>query len=322
MSTRQPRIGVVMDPIETIKPAKDSTLAMMLAAQRRGWSLVYMQQGDLRLRDGVAWGRGLRVRVTDDARHWFEAGDTWADRLDTLDVILMRKDPPFDMEFIHTTYMLERAQLAGTLVVNDPVALRNMNEKAYTAWFAQCTPPTLITRRKDDMRAFLAEHGRIVIKPLDGMGGRSVFVVDRNDPNRNVVMETLTADERRYAMAQRYLPEIADGDKRILLIDGEPVERLLARVPGGDDPRGNLVAGATGEARPLSARDRWIADEVGPELARHGVLFAGLDVIGDHLTEINVTSPTGIRELDAQCGLDIADQLMAKIARRLETRDA
>jgi len=215
------------------------------------------------------------------------------------------------MEYIHTTYLLERARDAGALVINDPAALRNMNEKAYTAWFPHCAPPTLVSRRRDDLRAFLAEQGRIVIKPLDGMGGRSIFVVDREDPNRNVIMETLTADQTRYAMAQRYLPEISEGDKRILLIDGRPVDRLLARVPGADDPRGNLVAGAVGEARPLAARDRRIADEVGPELARHGVVFAGLDVIGGFLTEINVTSPTGIRELDAQCGLDIAGELMA-----------
>jgi len=314
------RVGVVMDPLAEIKPAKDSTLAMMLAAQARGWELIYLQQSDLWMRDGVAFGHGHTVAVCDDASSWFSFGAAWQGELGDLDVILMRKDPPFDMEYVHATYILQRAEMAGAMVVNAPAALRDINEKVATAWFPQCTPATLISRRHAEIRRFLAEHGRIVLKPLDGMGGRSVFVVGNDDPNRNVIMETLTDNERRYTMAQCYVPEIVDGDKRILLIDGEPVGYMLARVPGDGDHRGNLVAGARAEGRPLGDRERWIAAEVGPELRRKGVIFAGLDVIGGFLTEVNVTSPTGIRELDRQFGLNIADDLMAAIARRLEAQ--
>jgi glutathione synthase len=317
MSDRTITLGVVMDPIETIKPAKDSTLAMLLAAQSRGWNVVYFRQRDVWLAAGEANGIGRRLGVQDDEAHWFEYTGEWAGPLGELDVILMRKDPPFDMEYVYTTYVLERAETAGALVVNQPRALRDMNEKAYTAWFSHCTPPTMITRSITRIREFLAEHGRIVVKPLDGMGGRSVFVVDGQEPNRNVIMETITADESRYAVAQRYLPEIRDGDKRILMIDGEPVPKLLARIPAADDTRGNLVMGARGEGRPLSPRDRWIAEQVGPVLKARGVVFAGLDVIGEYLTEINVTSPTGIRELDRAFGLDIAGRLMDAIEARL-----
>jgi glutathione synthase len=316
MTSRSLRVGVVMDPLAGIKPAKDSTLAMMLAAQARGWSLVYLELNGLSMRDGQALGRGHAVTVRDNPTHWFTLGEAWQGPLADLDVLLMRKDPPFDMEYVHATYVLQRAESAGALVVNSPAALRDINEKVATAWFPQCTPATLITRRHAEIRAFLGEHDRIVLKPLDGMGGRSVFVVRADDPNRNVIMETLTENESRFVMAQRYLPEIVDGDKRVLLIEGRPVDFMLARVPGGGDHRGNLVAGARGEGRPLGERERWIASEVGPELARKGVIFAGLDVIGEHLTEINVTSPTGIRELDRQFGLDIAGELMAAIARR------
>lgn len=318
MTTGSRQIGVIMDPLAGISPKKDSTLAMMLAAQARGWQLVCFELAGLALRDGVALGRGKRVSVHDDEQRWFDNTGPWEGRLGDLDVLLMRKDPPFDMEYVHATYILQRAEVAGALVVNSPTALRDVNEKVATAWYPQCTPATLITRHHAQLRAFLAEHGKIVIKPLDGMGGRSVFVVDEHDPNRNVIMETLTDNQARFVMAQRYVPEITDGDKRVLLIDGEPVEFLLARVPGGGDHRGNLVAGARGEGRPLGPRERWIAAEVGADLARKGVIFAGLDVIGDYLTEINVTSPTGIRELDRQFGLNIADQLMTAIERRLE----
>ena len=314
------RMGVVMDPLKDIKPSKDSSLAMMLAAQARGWRVVYLQQGDLWMRDGVAYGRGHDVALRDDPEDWFSLGAPWRGELSGLDVLLMRKDPPFDMEYVHATYILQRAEMAGCLVVNAPSALRDINEKVATAWFPQCTPATLISRSHAEIRTFLAEHGRIVLKPLDGMGGRSVFVVDQNDSNRNVIMETLTDSERRYTMAQRYVPEIVDGDKRVLLINGQPVDYMLARVPGGGDHRGNLVAGAQGEGRPLGERERWIAAEVGPTLLRKGVIFAGLDVIGDYLTEINVTSPTGIRELDRQFGLDIAGSLMDAIAQHKEAQ--
>ena len=230
---------------------------------------------------------------------------------------LMRKDPPFDMEYVYTTYILELAEQRGLLVVNKPASLRDINEKAYTSWFPQCTPPSIITRSRADLLAFLNEHGKIVVKPLDGMGGRSIFVVSSGELNVNVIYETLTDYGTRFTLAQRYVPEIVAGDKRILLIDGVPVEYALARIPAPGESRGNLVMGATPEGRPLTERDRWLCSEVGPVLAAKGVLFAGLDVIGDYLTEINVTSPTGIRELDRQFGIDIAAKLIEAIDRRL-----
>ncbi|MCY3772929.1 MAG: glutathione synthase, partial [Gemmatimonadetes bacterium] len=226
--TRSRRLGVVMDPIESIQPKKDSTLAMLLAAQRRGWKLTYFRQKDLAVRDGAALGRGRRITVRDDNASWFELGDEWQGNLETLDVVLMRKDPPFDMEYIYTTYILELAENRGLLVVNKPSSLRDINEKAYTAWFPQCTPAGLISRSRRDLKAFLEEQGKVVLKPLDGMGGRSIFVVERTDPNTNVILETLTEYGNRFALAQRYVPEIADGDKRILLIEGEPVPHALA----------------------------------------------------------------------------------------------
>ncbi len=311
------RLGMVMDPIEGITPAKDSTLAMLLAAQRRDWELIYLRQQDLLIREGVPIGHGRRITVFDDADHWFELGDAWEDDLDALDTIFMRKDPPFDMEYIYTTYILQLAEDRGSLVVNEPRSLRDINEKAYTAWFAHCTPPNLITRSVDEVKKFLAEQKKIVLKPLDGMGGRSIFVVNDGDPNTNVILETLTDYGTKYTVAQRYVPEITAGDKRILLIDGEPVEYALARIPGAEDPRGNLVMGAKGEGRELTERDRWLCAEIGPVLRDKGVIFAGIDVIGDYLTEINVTSPTGIRELDRQFGIDIADRLLTAVERRL-----
>jgi glutathione synthase len=309
-----------MDPIAAITPAKDSTLAMLLEAQRRGHELVYFEQTDLRQRDGRALGSGRPLQVFDSKDHWFELGEPVELALGEIDVILMRKDPPFDTEYIYTSYLLERAELAGALVVNRPASLRDINEKAFTAWFPQCCPPTLITRSIADMREFLAEQGHIVVKPLDGMGGRSIFVVRKGDLNANVIFETLTANNERHAMAQRYIPEIRQGDKRVLLVDGVAPDFALARVPPEDDNRGNLVMGAQPEARPLTARDRWIAGEVGPVLKERGVLFAGLDVIGDYLTEINVTSPTGIREIRKLTGLDLAAALVTAIEARLESQ--
>ena len=308
---------MVMDPIESIQPAKDSTLAMLLAAQSRGWELIYLRQRDLLVRDGIAYGNGHRLTVADDKERWFEIGEAWQDELATLDTVFMRKDPPFDMEYIYTTYILQLAEERGTLVVNSPASLRDINEKAYTAWFSHCTPASVITRDFAAIRAFVAEHGTVVLKPLDGMGGRSIFVVALGDPNLNVVMETLTGYGSRYALVQRYVPEITAGDKRILLIDGEPIDYALARIPGPDDPRGNLVMGARGEGRDLTERDRWLCAQVGPTLRDRGVVFAGLDVIGDYLTEINVTSPTGIRELDRQYGIDIAGMLLDAVEKRL-----
>ena len=312
------RVGFVMDAIEDIKPAKDTTLAMMLAAQRRDWELLYFEQRHLWLRDGVAWGRAHPLSVRDDPSDWFTRGDPIETPLGGLDVLMMRKDPPFDTEYIYTTYILERAELAGALVVNRPQGLRDMNEKVYTAWFPQCCAPTLITRDMPDMHAFLREHSRVVCKPLYGMGGRSVFVVDLGDKNANVVFETLTEYGERFAIVQRYIPDIVStGDSRVILVDGVPVSHALARIPTAQDNRGNLAAGAKGVGRPLDARDRWLCEQIGPELSRRGMLFVGLDVIGGFVTEINVTSPTGVRELDKQFGLDIAGSLMDAIAGRL-----
>ena len=315
------RIGVIMDPISGINPKKDTTLALMLAAQKRGWDLHYMELADLRLRDGHALATSRRLRVYDDYTRWFEfIGEPVSDELRRMDVILMRKDPPFDTEYIFATYLLERAQHAGSLVVNDPRTLRDANEKLFTAWFADVCPPTLVARRYSEIRAFLAEFGDIVVKPLDGMGGASVFRVQQGDANTGVILETLTAHESRFCMAQKYLPEIVDGDKRVLVIDGEPVPYALARIPPAGELRGNLAAGGRGEGRPLTARDREICARVGAELRARGLLFVGLDVIGDYLTEINVTSPTCVRELEAQFQIPIADRLMEAIARRLAER--
>jgi glutathione synthase len=311
------RLGVVMDPIGSIKTYKDSTFAMLLAAQARGWEVRYMELADLYLDGGSARARHRGLRVTDRDNDWFVFGDEAEGPLAELDVVLMRKDPPFDTEYIYATYLLELAAEGGALVVNRPQALRDTNEKLAIARFPQCAPPTLVTRDATRLRAFAAAHGDVILKPLHGMGGTSVFRLRPGDPNLSVVIETLTSHGSEYAMAQRYIPEISAGDKRILLVDGEPVPYALARIPAPGETRGNLAAGATGQGVALSERDRWICAEVGPWLREHGLLFVGLDVIGDYLTEINVTSPTCIRELDTQYGLDIAGQLLDCIEKRL-----
>jgi glutathione synthase len=317
----RPTLAVVMDPIADIKYAKDSTLAMLWAAAADGFDLLYLELGDLWLRDGVACGRARPLKVFKDETRWFELGEPSEMRLGDIGVILMRKDPPFDTEYIYSTYILERAEDQGALVVNRPRGLRDMNEKVYTAWFPQCCAPTLITRDMSDMHAFLAEYSKIVCKPLHGMGGRSIFVIEQGDKNASVVFETLTHYGNQFAIVQRYLPEIVtSGDSRVLLVDGEPMPFALARIPSHSDNRGNLAAGATGIGRPLNERDRFLAAQIGPRLAEQGMLFVGLDVIGDFVTEINVTSPTGIRELDQQFGIDIASALIAAIRRRLEVR--
>ncbi len=311
------KLGIVMDPIGSIKIKKDSSFALLLAAQARGWSLYYLEQNDLYLRDGTACGRMRGLRVTDNSNGWFEFLDEAHATLEELDVILMRKDPPFDMEYIVSTYLLERAEQAGTLIVNTPQGLRDANEKMYTAWFPDCCAPTLVSRDAAQLRAFLTEQQEIVMKPLDGMGGASIFRVRAGDLNTNVIIETLTAHGHKFAMAQRFIPEISAGDKRILMINGDPVPYALARIPVAGEARGNLAAGGTGVGVPLSERDRWICAQVGPALRAKGLLFVGLDVIGDYLTEINVTSPTCIRELEKLYGLDIAGQVMESIERKL-----
>ncbi|MDR2308680.1 MAG: glutathione synthase [Paucimonas sp.] len=314
------RLGIVMDPIASISYKKDSSLAMLLAAQARGWELFYMEQRDLYQGEGKARARMRPLKVFADPARWFELDEEQDSLLSDLDVILMRKDPPFDMEFVYSTYLLEQAEAEGVLVVNRPQSLRDCNEKLFATLFPQCTPPTLVSRRPDIIRAFAAKHGDVILKPLDGMGGTSIFRHRAGDPNLSVILETLTALGAQQIMAQAYLPAIKDGDKRILMIDGEPVDYCLARIPASGETRGNLAAGGRGEARPLSERDRWIAAQVGPTLREKGLLFVGLDVIGEHLTEINVTSPTCIREIDAAYNTDIGGRLMDAIDRKLQAR--
>lgn len=306
-----------MDPIEKIKVEKDTSLAMMLAAQKRGWELRYFKREDLSMRDGVPSAVMHSVKVYDDAAHWYDLGPAEEQPLSTLDCILMRQDPPFNMDYVFATYFLQRASDDGVLVLNDPAALRDINEKMYTAWFPDCCPPTLITSRHDKLREFHQEHKDIIVKPLDGMGGASIFRLRADDPNVSVVLETMTDFGKTQIMAQRYIPEITEGDKRILVVDGVPVPHALARMPAAGETRGNLAAGGTGVAVPLTPRDREIIAQIGPSLVEKGVLFAGVDVIGNWVTEINVTSPTCARELDAQCNLDIGGQFMDAIARRL-----
>jgi glutathione synthase len=314
------KLGVVMDPIESINFKKDSTLAMLLAAAARDWELYYMNQSDLILKDSHCFASMSRLEVRNDPDDWFRCTENAVRPLASLDVVLMRKDPPVDMEYIYTTFLLERAEADGVMLVNRPGALRDASEKLYTAWFAECCPPTLVSREITHLRHFLAEYGDIIVKPLNSMGGASIFRVHRDDPNLNVILETITDNGRRTAMAQRYIPEISLGDKRILMIDGEPFPHALARIPAAGETRGNLAAGATAKGVDLSDRDRWICQQVGPALRDRGLLFTGLDVIGDFLTEINVTSPTCIRELDSLYDADIAGELMDAIGKRLAQR--
>ncbi|KAG9608773.1 hypothetical protein KCV01_g4229, partial [Aureobasidium melanogenum] len=309
-------VAVLMDPIRAIKIAKDSTFAMLLEASRRGHALFYMEHGDLALRDGEAWGRLRPLTVKDDPAGWYTLGEAAWRPLGEIDVVLARKDPPVDAQFIYDTMVLEAAQKAGCNVVNDPRSLRDCNEKLFALQFPQCIAPTLVSRDRGELKAFVAHHGEAVLKPLDGMGGRGIFRVKAGDSNLNSMLETLLDGDRHFAIAQKYIPDIVKGDKRILLIDGEPVPYALARIPQGDEFRGNLAAGGRGEGIELSERDRWIAAQVAPELRRRGLRFVGLDVIGDYLTEINVTSPTCIRELDAQFRINIAGLLFDAIEAR------
>lgn len=312
-----PEVIVVMDPIESIRIAKDSTFAMLLEAQRRGLPLRYVRPGGLAADGARAVATAAALAVRDVPGDHFALGP-WAPlEFGPGQVVLMRRDPPVDAAYLHDTQLLGMAQAQGALVVNDPQGLRDFNEKLAALLFPQCCPPTLVSRDAAALKAFVGMHGEAVLKPLDGMGGRSIFRARAGEPNLNVILETLTDGGRHLAMAQRYLPEIAQGDKRILLVDGEPVDYCLARIPQGDEFRGNLAAGGRGEGRPLTERDRWIAAQVGPEMRRRGMLFVGLDVIGDWLTEVNVTSPTCIRELDAQFGLNIAGALFDRIDARL-----
>ena len=311
-------LGVVMDPIQSIKYNKDTTLSLLLAAQRQGFKLFYMEQRHLFLQDGDPRAEVRPLTVFEDENKWYELGGASSVPLEELDVILMRKDPPFDAEFIYSTYILEAAERRGTLVVNKPQSLRDCNEKVFATQFPQCTPPLLVSRDQNRLKNFLAEHGDVVFKPLDGMGGTSIFRVREGDQNLNVILETITKYGEEMIMAQKYLPEILTGDKRILVVDGEVVPYSLARIPSEGEFRGNLAAGGYGVVQPLTDRDRWIAEQIAPTLIEKGLIFVGLDVIGDYLTEINVTSPTCVREIDDAHGTAIGDMLMAAINTRLK----
>ncbi len=307
------KLGIVMDPIGKIKIQKDTSFAMLLEAQARGYDLYYMELNDLYLRDGRTHARMRGIRVERNELAWFSLGEPKDTPLDHLDAVLMRKDPPFDQEYIYATYLLECAESRGVYVVNKPRSLRDANEKLFTAWFSHCCAPTLVAREAGKFREFLREQGEMVLKPLDGMGGASIFRVAEKDPNLSVILETMTRHNTRYAMAQRYLPEIVDGDKRILVVNGEAVPYALARIPAQGESRGNLAAGGRAEGRQLTARDRWIVEQVGPTLKERGLVFVGLDVIGDYLTEVNVTSPTCVQELDRLFNLNISAKLMDHI---------
>ena len=314
------KLGIVMDPISEINIKKDSSFAMLMAAQERGYQLFYMEMADLAMVNGVAMANMCPLTVFNDASKWFELGEATDTPMSELDVILMRKDPPFDTEFIYATYMLERAEEQGVLIVNKPQSLRDANEKLFTAWFSEFTPETIVTRDAKRIRAFHQAKGDIILKPLDGMGGTSIFRVKQDDPNLGVIIETLTSYGQQYAMAQAFIPEITKGDKRILVVDGEPVPYALARIPMKGETRGNLAAGGSGVAQPLSDSDWAIARAIGPELKKRGLIFVGLDVIGDKLTEINVTSPTCIREIQAAFDVDITGMLMDAIEARINTK--
>jgi glutathione synthase len=312
------KLGMVMDPISQINIKKDTSFAMLLEAQARGWELHYIELEDLFLSNGQAYARTRSLEVQRDANQWHRFTGEQQIALSELDTIIMRKDPPFNQEYIYATYILEQAEREGVYVVNKPQSLRDANEKMFTAWFPQCCTDTLVARNPQKIRDFLQQHKEIILKPLDGMGGASIFLVRENDPNLSVILETMTEHGQRFIMAQKYLPAIKDGDKRILMVNGEPVPYCLARIPSSGESRGNLAAGGRGEGRPLSDRDRWIAEQVGPTLKAKGLVFVGIDVIGDYLTEVNVTSPTCVQELDKQFGLNISAQLMDHIEAHLQ----
>jgi len=307
------KLGMVMDSIDHINIKKDTSFAMLLEAQARNWELYYMELGDLFLLNGEAYANTKHIRVKRDATQWYEVISEQSIPLATLDSIIMRKDPPVDQEYIYATHILEQAEKQGVYVANKPQSLRDANEKLFTSWFPQCCAATLVSSKAGQIRKFLQEHQEIILKPLDGMGGASIFHLRLNDPNISVIIETITAHGTNYVMAQQYLPEIKAGDKRILLVNGEPVPYALARIPAQGESRGNLAAGGRAQGQPLTERDYWIAQQVGPTLKAKGLVFVGIDVIGDYLTEINVTSPTCVQELDNQFDLNISAQLMDHI---------
>jgi len=303
-------LAVVMDPLENINPKKDSTLAMMLAAQSKGWTVYFLQQSDLYIQDGTVEGHFHQLALTNALEDWFDIIGHHTAPLATMDAVLMRKEPPFDMEFVYTTYLLEMAEKDGVVILNRPGSIRDCNEKLYALQFPQCCPAHIVSKDPEMLKRFHSQHSDVIFKPLDGMGGSSIFRVAGDDPNLNVIIETLTDNGQRQTMAQKFIPEIVNGDTRILLINGEPVPFGLARIPAKGETRGNLAAGGTGVTRPLNDRDRWICAQIGPDLKARGLHFVGIDVIGDYLTEINVTCPTCIREIDKAHDLDIARDYM------------
>jgi glutathione synthase len=314
------KIAILMDPISGINIKKDSSFAILLAAQANQHELYYLEMNDLFLDENNVKVHTKSLKVEKNSQQWYEFGESFTCNASDFDVILMRKDPPFDMEFVYSTYLLQLAKEQGVLVVNDPQSIRDCNEKLFTAWFPQCCTNMMVSRNQSDLRAFLAKHQDIILKPLDGMGGSSIFRVQQEDPNIGVIIETLTLLGTQNTMAQKFVPEIKDGDKRILMVDGEPVDYCLARIPAKGETRGNLAAGGRGEARPLTEHDRWIAAQVGPTLKEKGLMFVGLDVIGDYLTEINVTSPTCICEIDSAYGTNIAATLIQAIENKIAKR--
>jgi glutathione synthase len=314
------KIAILMDPIGKINIKKDSSFAMLVEAKKRKHQLYYLEQSDLMLKDGCVHARVRRLDVFEDPTKWYQLEEPEIVPLHSMDSLLMRKDPPFDMEFVYTTYLLELAQNQGLLVVNDARSLRDHNEKLFTALFPQCCTEMLVTRSESELRQFISLHKDVILKPLDGMGGSSIFRVKDNDPNIGVIIETLTQMGQETTMAQKFIPDISNGDKRVLMVDGEPIPYCLARIPAKGETRGNLAAGGRGEARPLTERDLWIAKQIGPTLKEKGLIFVGLDIIGDYVTEINVTSPTCIKEIDAAYGTNIAATLFDAIERKLAAR--
>jgi len=318
MNNKTIKLGIVMDPITGINIKKDSSFAMLLEAQARGWQLFYMEMDDLFLQDGQALASMSELEVREDADNWFTLSDAITCPIADLDAVLMRKDPPFDTEYIYATYILERAEDKGCLIVNKPQSLRDANEKLFTAWFSEFTPTTLVSSNSERIKAFHKGHGDIILKPLDGMGGASIFRIKVGDPNLSVIIETLTENGQRYCMAQTFIKDISEGDKRILVVDGEVIPYSLARIPQEGETRGNLAAGGSGRPQPLSESDFAIANAIAPSLKAKGLIFVGLDVIGDKLTEINVTSPTCIREIEAAYDISICAKLMDAIEKRIK----
>ncbi|MDM7859505.1 glutathione synthase [Alteromonas sp. ASW11-36] len=315
------KLAMVMDPIANINIVKDTSFAMLLEAQARDYELYYIEMPELFINSGEPCAMARKLRVMEDPEHWYELEKPTQWSLADFDVLLMRKDPPVDAEFIYATHMFELAERRGTLVVNKPQSLRDFNEKLFATWFAEHTPPTLVTSSKQQVKAFHAEHRDIICKPLDGMGGTSIFRVKDDGNNLGVVAETLTQNGKSYAMFQRYLPAIKDGDKRVLIVDGEVMPYCLARLPSDGETRGNLAAGGTGRPQPISDSDRMLAEAIAPTLVEKGLLFVGLDVIGDKITEINVTSPTCVRELEAAYDINICGKLFDAIEKRVKTAE-